>query len=83
MGRVLISASRSLILVACLSIAVLATARAAWAQVPVPTPEPAPQVDISQLTAEERADFLSRLSDEQVRDLMLTYLAARDRKSVV
>ena len=80
MGRVLISASRSLILVACLSIAVLATARAAWAQVPIPTPEPAPQVDISQLTAEERADFLSRLSDEQVRDLMLTYMAARAQK---
>ena len=41
---------------------------------PLPAPASAPQVDVSQLTAQERADLLSRLSDEQVRELMLRYM---------
>ena len=74
MGRAFISASRSLVLAACLSMALVGAPGAAGAQVPVPKSEPTPPVDVSQLTAQERADLLSRLSDEQVRDLMLAYL---------
>lgn len=50
----------------------------ASAQVPLPLPpsQPAPQVDIRQLTAEERAELLSRLSDQQVREMMLAYMEA-------
>lgn len=44
------------------------------AQSPLPAPASPPQVDVSKLTAQERAELLSRLSDEQVRDLMMTYL---------
>ena len=77
MGRFLASAGRSLFLFVCLSIALLAASPAVRAQVMVPTSEPAPQVDISQLSAEERADLLSRLSDEQVRELMLAYMSGQ------
>ncbi len=40
------------------------------------TPEPAPatDIDLSQLTGEERAELLSRLSDEQVRAMIMSYL---------
>ena len=65
---------RSLIVFVGLLIVLLATPPSVLAQVPIPTSEPAPQVDISQLTAEERVDLLSRLSDEQVRELMLSYM---------
>ena len=57
-------------------ICLLMTAAAGWAQVPLPAPEPPPQVDFSQLNAEERAELLSRLSDQQVRELMLSYMTA-------
>jgi small-conductance mechanosensitive channel len=77
MGRAFVSASRSLILVACFSVAFVAASVAAWAQVSAPKSEPAPQVDLSLLTAQERADLLSRLSDEQVRELMLAYLESQ------
>ena len=70
----LLHARRSLIVLAGLLIALLATPPSVLAQYPVPDSEPAPQVDISQLTAAERVDLLSRLSDEQVRALMHTYL---------
>ncbi len=70
---------------AVLLVALLAAAPPrALAQYPVPVAEAAPQVDISALTAEERADLLSRLSDEQVRELMHGYLlqqAAAEAKS--
>ena len=75
MGQFLASVVRSLIPFVCLSIALLAASPAVRAQVLVPSSEPAPQVDISQLTADERADLLSRLSDEQVRELMLAYMS--------
>ena len=63
-GHSSLEARRSLIVLAGLLIVLLATPLSVPAQVPVPTSEPAPQVDISQLTAVERADLLSRLSDE-------------------
>ena len=68
------AARRSLIVFAGMLIVLLATPLSVLAQYPVPTAEPALQIDISQLTAAERADLLSRLSDEQVRALMHTYL---------
>jgi len=42
--------------------------------VPAPASSAPPQIDVSKLTAEERTELLSRLSDEQVRQLMMTYL---------
>ena len=59
-------------------ICLLVVLASANAQVPLPLPpsQPAPQVDIGQLTAEERAELLSRLSDQQVREMMLAYMAA-------
>ena len=55
-------------------IVVLAAPHAGQAQVTTTEPEAAPQVDVTELTAQERVDLLSRLSDEQVRDLMLVYM---------
>ncbi len=55
-------------------IVLLVVAQAGFAQVTVPEPEAAPDVDVTELTAQERVDLLSRLSDEQVRDLLLDYM---------
>ena len=77
MGRFLASAGRSLIGLVGLLMILLITPESVGAQVTVPTSEPAPQVDISQLSADERADLLSRLSDEQVRELMLAYMSGQ------
>ncbi len=76
-GHASLKVRRSLIVLAGLLIALLAPPPSVLAQVPVPTSEPAPQVDISQLTAAERADLLSRLSDEKVRALMHASLGER------
>ena len=76
-GKSSLEARRSLIVFAGLVVVFLATPLSVLAQFPAPTSEPAPQVDISQLTAIERADLLSRLSDEQVRALMHSYLGER------
>jgi len=73
-------ACRSFVRFVCVLIVVLASPATASAQVPVPASEPAPQVDVTQLSAEERVDLLSRLSDEQVRQLMLTYMTTRAGK---
>ncbi len=72
-----LKARRSLIVFAGLLIVLLAMPPSVLAQVPVPTSEPAPQVDISQLTSVERVDLLSRLSDEQMRELMHAYMGGR------
>jgi small-conductance mechanosensitive channel len=61
---------RSIFVLAGIFIVFLATLPTGFAQAPAS----APQVDISQLTGEERAELLSRLSDEQVRELMMTYM---------
>jgi small-conductance mechanosensitive channel len=68
---------RAILVFAGILVVFLATSPTGLAQVPLPASQPAPQVDISQLTAEERADLLSRLSDEQVRELMLAYMAGQ------
>jgi len=79
-GRRAPTAGRSLVLLLGLLLVLLAAPARLSAQVPVPKSEPAPQVDISQLTAAERAELLSRLSDQQVRQLMLSYLTQRAPK---
>ncbi len=68
---------RFIIVFASTLVVFLATSPTGLAQVPLPAPASAPQVDISQLTANERAELLSRLSDEQVRELMITYMRER------
>jgi len=76
-GHASLRARRSLIALAGLLVVLLVAPPSVLAQIPIPTSEPAPQVDISQLTAEERVDLLSRLSDEQVRELMHAYLGGQ------
>ena len=70
-------ARRSILVFASILVVLLASMPTGLAQAPFPAPASAPQVDISQLTGEERAELLSRLSDEQVRELMMTYVSER------
>ena len=64
----------SILAIALLQIGFAVCSQAAVAQVVAPQPEAAPAIDMESLSAAERKDLLSRLSDEQVRDLMLTYM---------
>ena len=68
--------SRRALTLAGFIIGLLVTSAVGWAQVPLPSSEPPPQVDFSQLNAEERVALLSRLSDQQVREMMLSLMAA-------
>jgi hypothetical protein len=79
--------ARALVTVAGLWLVLVVGSSLGFAQAPLPAPESPTTVDLAQLTPEERANLLSRLSDEQVRALLLSYLreqsAAPDREARV